>query len=203
MLNIHLKDWCWSWNSNTLDTCCEELTHWKRPWWWDKIEGRRRRGWQRMRWLDGITDSMDMSLSKLWELVMDRENCHAPVRRVARNWTWLIDWTEGQILSLGAEQRPFSTLRHRGRVLWGNHITYDCNSKSNEKQVKKHFPAWSQKWLSLCINPHHTTCFKESILTLCWNYFFDLLFVSVIVIHSVMPQRILLLCLLKVPLFSS
>ena len=52
-----------------------------------KIEGRRRRGRQRMKWLDGITDSMDMGLGGLWELVMDRENCHAPVRRVARNWT--------------------------------------------------------------------------------------------------------------------
>ena len=90
-----LKDWCWSWICNTLATWCKELTHWKRPWCWERLKVGGKgidRGWDG--WMASPTYLMDRSLSKLGELVMDRETWRAAVHEVAKSQTQLSDWTE-------------------------------------------------------------------------------------------------------------
>ena len=119
-LSVHWMDWCWSWNSNTLATWCEELTHLKRPWCWERLRAGGEgddRGWDG--WMVSPTQWTWVwvnsgSWFKFWE--MDREVWRAAVHGVAKSQTWLNDWTEL------TEQRPCSV---GGQVGWMN----DCHPR--------------------------------------------------------------------------
>ena len=89
--NIHWKDWCWSWSSSPLATWCKEVTHWKRPWFWERLRAAEKVvtkdemvGWHH--------NSMDMSLSKRWEIVKDRKAWTAADHVIAKSGTQLRDW---------------------------------------------------------------------------------------------------------------
>ena len=125
VLNIHWKDWCWRWNCNSLATWCEELTHWKRPWCWEKLKvGRKRdtRGWDG--WMASPTRRTWIWVSSgSWWL----EAWHAVVYGVAKHWTQLSDWTERCLAAFNEIQEMNSrTVFFRiGRVF----LCYLCNLK--------------------------------------------------------------------------
>ena len=92
-LNVHWKDWCWSWSSNTLATWCEELISLEKTLMLGKIEDRRRRGWQKMSWLGGITDSMAWVWGNSRRSWRTGKSGVLQTMRVSKSQTWQSNWT--------------------------------------------------------------------------------------------------------------
>ena len=147
VLGVHWKDWCWSWNSNTLANWCEKLTHWKRPWCWERL----RAGGKGMRWLDSITDSMDKNLSKFWEIVKIRGAWNASVHGVVKNWTWLkrlsmharIGEGNGNLLQCSCLENP------KGRGAWWAATYWVAQSRTGLKHSRL---LWSSRSPRICSN---------------------------------------------------
>ena len=128
VLGVHWKDWCWSWNSNTLATSCEELTHWKRPWCWEGLRAGGEgddRGWDG--WMASPT-----RWTWVWVNLMNREAWRAAIHGVAKSRTWLSDWTElNWTDSEQCEMKKYQTLHKVLYVILAQRPCYSSLCYSN------------------------------------------------------------------------
>ena len=116
-----------------------------------KIEGRRRRGRQRIRWLDGITDSMDMSLVELWVLVMDREAWRAAIQGVTKIWAWLSDWTElswTEANTFNSVERKFCRIPGRERGSDKDSLYYNIQYPSSIIHLTSHLSTYPKTYFA-------------------------------------------------------